>query len=64
MPIHEYECEKCKHQFEILTLKLSEVKDKVECPNCKAEVDKRNMSAGGFVIHGYNSSNGYDTVMR
>lgn len=64
MPIHEYECEKCGHKFETITLKISDVEDKVECPNCKESVDKRIMSAGGFVVHGFNSSNGYAGVMR
>lgn len=64
MPIHEYECPKCKHKFELITIKISDVKDKVECPKCKVLIDKRIMSSGGFVIHGYNSSNGYSGVMR
>lgn len=50
MPIHEYECPKCKHKFEILTLKQSEVKDEVECPECKGKVNTRNISSGAFIM--------------
>ncbi|MCF8019849.1 MAG: zinc ribbon domain-containing protein [Vallitaleaceae bacterium] len=64
MPIHEYKCHECNHEFEILTRKLSDVKDEVTCPNCKKIVSERNISSGAFIIYGYNQSNGYDTVMR
>jgi len=50
MPIHEYECPKCGHKFEILTLKMSEVKDKNECPECKHILDTRNVSTGAFIM--------------
>ena len=31
MPIYEYQCEKCKHQFEYLVLPSSPA---AECPSC------------------------------
>ncbi len=41
MPLYEYVCRKCQHQFaEILTLKERGTA-KVECPKCKStELDK------------------------
>lgn len=35
MPIYEFECSVCEHEFEKL-LKLKEIKKKVSCPECKA----------------------------
>jgi len=36
MPIYEFECDKCKKQFEVVTLSLSE-KPKAVCPKCKSK---------------------------
>jgi putative FmdB family regulatory protein len=36
MPIYEFECDKCKKQFEILTMSMSEEPNAV-CPKCKSK---------------------------
>ncbi len=36
MPIYEFECDKCKKQFEVVTLSLSE-KPNAVCPKCKSK---------------------------
>jgi len=64
MPIHEYQCEKCGHKCEEVTLKMEEVNPELKCPKCKEGIAKRLMSCGCFIIHGYSAANGYDTVMR
>lgn len=35
MPIFEYECSVCEHEFEKL-VKLNEIKKRVRCPECKS----------------------------
>jgi putative FmdB family regulatory protein len=63
VPIHEYQCEKCGYIFEEVTLKMSTVKITTKCPNCQ-EIAKRLISSGAFIVHGYNSNNGYAGHMR
>jgi predicted nucleic acid-binding Zn ribbon protein len=40
MPIHDYEC-KCGKKSEILVLSISNVKDMIECPECKQPTMRR-----------------------
>lgn len=46
MPIYEYKCDKCKHEFEMLTIGMSE-KAEATCPKCKSRKTKKMMSAFG-----------------
>jgi putative FmdB family regulatory protein len=46
MPIYEYQCDKCKKQFEVVTLSLSE-KPKAGCPKCKSKNTSKMMSRVG-----------------
>lgn len=46
MPIYEFECEKCKKQFEVVTLSLSE-KPKAVCPKCKSRKTRKLVSRVG-----------------
>ncbi|MFZ0662086.1 MAG: zinc ribbon domain-containing protein [Acidobacteriaceae bacterium] len=49
MPLYEYRCKKCGHQFEkIQSFSAPDVK---ECPNCKGEVE-RLISAPSFQFKG------------
>ncbi len=41
MPIFEYECSKCGHQFEYLVIPSS---PKAACPNCKSRKLKQQIS--------------------
>ncbi len=50
MPIYEYACPDCKHQFETIQ-KISEDPIKV-CPSCGAENVKKLVSATSFVLKG------------
>jgi putative FmdB family regulatory protein len=49
MPIYEYHCEQCDHEFEKLVFNSSE---KISCPGCKGKKVKRLMSACAFSIGG------------
>jgi putative FmdB family regulatory protein len=45
MPIYEYHCSQCKHEFEKLVFNSSE---KIVCPKCKSKKVGRMMSAFAF----------------
>lgn len=44
MPIYEFECRKCKNEFEVL-FRSSEEKMTVHCPACKSRKTRKMMSA-------------------
>jgi putative FmdB family regulatory protein len=44
MPLFEYECRKCGHQFEALVIGTK----KPACPKCKSEELEKRVSALGF----------------
>jgi putative FmdB family regulatory protein len=44
MPIYEFSCSSCKHDFEELVFKASEI-DEVTCPECGTDHVSRKMSA-------------------
>ena len=46
MPIYEYQCGKCKKQFEVVTMSMSEKANAV-CPKCKSKKISRMMSKFG-----------------
>ena len=46
MPIFEYECNGCGHQFEFLQLNKNEL---VNCPECNSEKVTRLFSVFGFL---------------
>ena len=50
MPIYEYRCEECGHQFD----KLQKISDEPlkDCPQCKAPALKKLISAAGFQLKG------------
>ena len=50
MPIYEYQCHKCQHQFELLQ-KISDAPAS-ECPHCHAHNVERLVSAAGFQLKG------------
>ncbi|HSB04031.1 MAG TPA: zinc ribbon domain-containing protein [Thermodesulfobacteriota bacterium] len=45
MPIYEYHCNRCDHEFEKLVFSSSE---KVDCSNCKSKKVSRKMSTFAF----------------
>jgi putative FmdB family regulatory protein len=49
MPIYEYVCKKCDHEFEKLVFSSSE---KMDCPKCKSKKVSRKMSAFAFSSSG------------
>ncbi|WP_028845805.1 FmdB family zinc ribbon protein [Thermodesulfatator atlanticus] len=55
MPIYEFVCEDCQHEFEVL-LKSREEIDSVRCQKCESPRVKRLMSVTGAVITGSGSS--------
>jgi putative FmdB family regulatory protein len=42
MPIYDYQCKKCAHQFELLVLKSTVV----QCPSCKSKRLEQLLSTG------------------
>ena len=46
MPIYEYQCQKCKKQFEVVTMSMSE-KPNAVCPKCKSKKISKVMSKFG-----------------
>lgn len=50
MPIYEYECKKCHHQFDLMQ-KISDAPVK-QCPKCFEETAVRLVSAAGFQLKG------------
>jgi len=63
MPIYEYQCEKCRSVFEIITFKGEE--EAVQCSECgAAKVFRvlsatRSMSGSGFGVCSPGSSSGF-----
>ena len=53
MPIFEYECKDCSHQFEFLQFRRDE---KVNCPKCDSKKVARLFSVFGFWGGGEESS--------
>jgi putative FmdB family regulatory protein len=43
MPIYEYRCPECDHQFEQLR-RMSEADEKAACPKCRSEKPTRQLS--------------------
>ncbi len=58
MPLYEYVCTQCQHNFQ----KLVRSKDTVECPECKAEEVEKELSLPGMPIVSSKSS-GCDTSL-
>ncbi|MBA4695993.1 MAG: zinc ribbon domain-containing protein [Legionella sp.] len=50
MPIYEYHCEFCNHEFEVMQ-KIKAIPVKI-CPKCSHESVKRLVSAAGFQLKG------------
>ncbi|MBA3037089.1 MAG: zinc ribbon domain-containing protein [Desulfobacterium sp.] len=48
MPIYEYHCDKCNHDFEFIVFG----KEKPFCPSCESKKVKKLMSACGFISKG------------
>jgi putative FmdB family regulatory protein len=59
MPIYEYRCEACNHELEVLQ-KMSDAV-LIECPQCKQESLKKQISAVGFRLKG---SGWYETDFK
>ncbi len=57
MPIYEFECQKCKADFEELVFSST----KVECPECGSKKVKRLLSNFAFSGDGIKSSAAHDT---
>jgi len=57
MPIYEYRCDKCKNEFEVVTISMNE-KVKAVCPKCKSRKISKMMSS--FAL-GKNAASGSDS---
>lgn len=59
MPIYEYQCQSCQHEFEILQ-KISDAA-LTDCPECREPALKKKISAAGFRLAG---SGWYETDFK
>lgn len=50
MPIYEYECTKCGHEFEIKQSMTEEAKKR--CPECRGKVMRVVTGGGGYILKG------------
>jgi len=55
MPIYEYQCDKCRKKFEVVTMSMSENANAV-CPKCKSKKISKMMSSFGRGKYGSLSS--------
>ena len=49
MPIYEYRCQECEHEFEVL---VRSSKSSSVCPACESEALEKKVSGGGFILKG------------
>lgn len=54
MPIHEFICDQCGHQFEEFFRQTEKIPNRTECPHCETKTATRLPSAHG----GYSMSSG------
>jgi putative FmdB family regulatory protein len=45
MPVYEYQCQGCRHQFTVVLSITEHDKLKVECPKCKSKKVEQRLSA-------------------
>jgi|SRR5690554_5279071 putative FmdB family regulatory protein len=59
MPIYEYQCQSCQHEFEA----LQKINDAalIDCPECQESALKKKISAAGFRLAG---SGWYETDFK
>lgn len=50
MPIYEYQCTSCHHQFECIQKMSAE--STIDCPHCSKHSAERQISAAGFQLKG------------
>lgn len=57
MPLYDYLCNECGHQFEEYVSQLDEAPPAMECPHCEKKLAKRLPSIiGGYHIKGNNAA--------
>ncbi|RPH48531.1 MAG: zinc ribbon domain-containing protein [Desulfobacteraceae bacterium] len=54
MPIHEYECDKCRYRFEKLVLAGNDIP--AECPECGSKKLKKLISGASIIGEGSGSA--------
>ena len=60
MPIYEYRCQACSHEFESIQ-KMSDCA-LTDCPKCHKPKLKKMVSAAGFVLHNINIFRGVEPL--
>jgi putative FmdB family regulatory protein len=51
MPIYEFRCPSCEHQFELLYKDYPDIKTAVFCPQCACRAEKQ-PSTSSFILKG------------
>ena len=54
MPLYDYRCSKCKHEFEII--RPAHLTTRPLCPECKGSADKMPVGTKSYSIKGDNSA--------
>ncbi len=57
MPIYEFRCDGCGHQFELLAMRSDDLIEP-KCPECQSPNISKLMSAGSAVVSGGGSASG------
>lgn len=52
MPTYEYQCEKCKKEFETFKTMCGTDEDFEECPDCKVRAHRKIGAGGGIIFYG------------
>ena len=63
MPIYEYRCLSCNHNFELLVMKTGDTVE-MNCPECKSGEFERIMSATAHHVTGGPDSTGVSSQTR
>ncbi len=57
MPIHEFKCQSCDYEFELLIMNKEEM-EAVRCPKCQSPECNKLMSATNYQMSGGGSASG------
>jgi len=63
MPVYEFECASCKHQFEVFCKNYEESFGE-KCPKCDSSILNRIISKSSFILKGTGWSSSVDSGLK